>query len=445
MEATNGQTEILMEPSENEDEITEQVKLKKKGIRSKAKSHSMEMENGNSTDTNGHDFEEEIKEANNGTPIIENCTENGKEVKSDIIVEEVRENNLLHLNGGNGDVSSEESQLLEDSMAKETSYCNQENTDIIELEENGKANCSVDSNGTELTETECSANSILVDETSYSTETEILHDNSINVNSLLEVNGSSASVVNGHDAVEKPAPEVAEVNTNSGSDEETYYETIELAKQAQESSPDTATTVQMDNFITNKISNFWGKWHNSSSVSDPQQEPEISSSKTKNEFSAVRQNDGPPIVHPYLSQVTGRRGIRNRMNLGSPNANTTEKTPTNKGSSLSDSFRVKTDPPRLPQADVGEPVLRKYKGKRCLNVNDDYEEGEEAFAATSSKRLKLDDKSSGSGFLGTMIWSPFKKRCVDNSVKTSESQSKLSRFLSPFWFWKKSTADHNRK
>lgn len=221
-------------------------------------------------------------------------------------------------------------------------------------------------------------------------------------------------------------------NGINGSNENLLYEDAHDTKDDNDDIQTSPDTVSKDDCtFSNKISHFFGKWNSSGSVLE--EDFQISSSKKLNTSTETK-----PYNHPYLSKVTGRPGIRERSNYSSFVSNKSAAcTPKQKEPPLNDSFLVKSDPPRLIEINEST-ALRKFKGKRCLNSNDE-SEGEDVIVS-STKRQKLDDKSNGSGLLGTILWSPFKKKSgldEDEPVKLASSQSKLFRFLSPFYFWKK--------
>lgn len=441
--------------SDHVGENVEPTKTKKKGHRNKQKSQVNGKENGDSA-LNGNDVgKDEVEDRSKQTQ----CRENNKEKCEQIVPKSDLKENVLNnscepvevlpessgVKDGNNDQSIVKDSSSESANIAEVNAVSVEVVNEIN-EETDKEDCT----STDLIVTECNAKNVIpLPDNLDLNQSQMNQNESFNTKSTIDVNGVSVSPVNSQNSSELASLEESDIHVN-GSNDDSYFEAVDFEKDVQiQASPDTAT--QDDNSISNKITSFLVRQAPTSSpiLQDQKQDSEISSSK-KLTNSMILTADGKPIIHPYLSKVTGRPGIRGRSNLSSLDTNGLDgaETPDNRGTNLSDSFRVKTDPPRLNQFEYKEnPVLRKFKGKRCLNVNDDYDEGDSMYV-TMTKRRKLDDKTSGSGFLGSMLWSPFKKRSinVENSLKLSANQSKLSRFLSPFWFWKKSaTTDHHER
>lgn len=152
-------------------------------------------------------------------------------------------------------------------------------------------------------------------------------------------------------------------------------------------------------------------------------------------FSSIRGREplsrGTPSITIENDSIVYRRGMRTPNNVRN----------------LDDSFGVKSEPSRTSRdSSKDRPNLRKFPGKRCLNA-DDPEEKDDCFLSnlTFTKRRKLNDESTGTGFLRNFLWSPFKKRsstmnAEEPSVEEPEPETATTNsswFRRPFWFWKR--------
>ena len=436
---------------ENIEEITEQVKTKKKNLRSKQKTQVNGKNNGDSLNAVNKN-ESNKKESNAKSP-----EKNGQDAtKKDVPpaannVDSVKEN----LESKNNNEKIEES-VTKDVITESPTNSENHTVSKSEIQDVGKEHkdgnyfCS----STTSTETENGANNTsngLNDSTNV--ENTCLNKTSESENAVTDTLNSSknsdtcevsVTPVNGESIPDLSSTKGSEKNAID-SDEDSFYEVVvESSKDKQcIASSDAINNDEKSVVMSNTCSSVTIDRKSSSPANKEKQNSEISSSKKIND-SPMSKMDGKSYIHPYLGKISGRPGIRRGSNLLDVSTNGHDVfTPQNKGPSLSDSFRVKSDPPRLNQVDTPENLgLKKYKGKRCLNINDDFDYDDDAFAV---KRQKLDDKQiNKTGFLGSVLWSPFKKKhslhlVDDETTRLSETQSKLSKFLSPFWFWKKTT------